>query len=165
MSEHARSLPLTDLSEDEAAFRRMVGDFADEKIRPRVHDMDEAEEIPREVIDACFELGLMGIEIPEEHGGAAAPFFMSILAIEQLARVDPSLAVLVDVQNTLVNNALLLPRPEQGVLRAAFRAPLKPFHTATHKTCGPAFKAIVDWVASGDDPRRIPTIVIPALRG
>ncbi len=64
-----------------------------------------------------------------------------------------------------VNNALLLPRPEQGVLRAAFRAPLKPFHTATHKTCGPAFKAIVDWVASGDDPRRIPTIVIPALRG
>ncbi len=107
MNEYARSLPLTDLSQDEAGFRRMVGDFADEKIRPRVHDMDEAEQIPREVIDACFELGLMGIEIPEQHGGAAAPFFMSILAVEQLARVDPSLAVLVDVQNTLVNNALL----------------------------------------------------------
>jgi short-chain 2-methylacyl-CoA dehydrogenase len=107
MSEYARSLPLTDLSQDEAAFRQMVGDFADEKIRPRVHDMDEAEAIPRDVIDACFELGLMGIEIPEEHGGTAAPFFMSILAVEQLARVDPSLAVLVDVQNTLVNNALL----------------------------------------------------------
>jgi alkylation response protein AidB-like acyl-CoA dehydrogenase len=107
MSEYARSLPLTDLSQDEAAFRQMVGDFADQKIRPRVHDMDEAELIPRDVIDACFELGLMGIEIPEEHGGAAAPFFMSILAVEQLARVDPSLAVLVDVQNTLVNNALL----------------------------------------------------------
>jgi alkylation response protein AidB-like acyl-CoA dehydrogenase len=107
MSEYARSLPLTDLSEDEAEFRQVVRDFAEERIRPRVHDMDEAEEIPRDVIDACFELGLMGIEIPEEHGGSAAPFFMSILAVEQLARVDPSLAVLVDVQNTLVNNALL----------------------------------------------------------
>jgi alkylation response protein AidB-like acyl-CoA dehydrogenase len=107
MSEYARSLPLTDLSEDEAEFSRVVRDFAEERIRPRVHDMDEAEEIPRDVIDACFELGLMGIEIPEEHGGSAAPFFMSILAVEQLARVDPSLAVLVDVQNTLVNNALL----------------------------------------------------------
>jgi alkylation response protein AidB-like acyl-CoA dehydrogenase len=107
MNEYARSLPLTDLSQDEAGFRRMVGAFADEKIRPRVHDMDEAEQIPRDVIDACFELGLMGIEIPEQHGGAAAPFFMSILAVEQLARVDPSLAVLVDVQNTLVNNAIL----------------------------------------------------------
>ena len=107
MSEYARSLPLTDLSQDEAGFRQVVHDFAEEKVRPLVHDMDEAEEIPREVIDACFQLGLMGIEIPEQHGGAAAPFFMSILAIEQLARVDPSLAVLVDVQNTLVNNALL----------------------------------------------------------
>jgi short/branched chain acyl-CoA dehydrogenase len=107
MSEYARSLPLTDLSEDEAEFRQVVRDFAEERIRPRVHDMDEAEQIPRDVIDACFELGLMGIEIPEAHGGSAAPFFMSILAVEQLARVDPSLAVLVDVQNTLVNNALL----------------------------------------------------------
>jgi alkylation response protein AidB-like acyl-CoA dehydrogenase len=107
MSEYARSLPLTDLSEDEAEFSRVVRGFAEERIRPRVHDMDEAEQIPRDVVDACFELGLMGIEIPEEHGGSAAPFFMSILAVEQLARVDPSLAVLVDVQNTLVNNALL----------------------------------------------------------
>jgi butyryl-CoA dehydrogenase/short/branched chain acyl-CoA dehydrogenase len=107
MSEYARSLPLTDLSQDEAEFRQVVRDFADERIRPRVHAMDEAEQIPRDVIDACFELGLMGIEISAEYGGAAAPFFMSILAIEQLARVDPSLAVLVDVQNTLVNNALL----------------------------------------------------------
>jgi alkylation response protein AidB-like acyl-CoA dehydrogenase len=107
MSEYARSLPLTDLSEDEAEFRQVVHDFAEERIRPRVHDMDEAEQIPRDVIDACFELGLMGIEIPEALGGSAAPFFMSILAVEQLARVDPSLAVLVDVQNTLVNNALL----------------------------------------------------------
>ena len=107
MTDMGRSLPLTDISQDERAFRQLVRDFAEKKIRPVVHEMDEKESIPREVIDACFELGLMGIEIPEEHGGAAAPFFMAILAVEELARVDPSLAVLVDVQNTLVNNALL----------------------------------------------------------
>jgi short/branched chain acyl-CoA dehydrogenase len=107
MSDDTRSLPLTDLSQDEAGFRKVVRDFAEERIRPLVHEMDEAEKIPREVIDACFELGLMGIEIPEEYGGTAAPFFFAILAVEELARVDPSLAVLVDVHNTLVNNALL----------------------------------------------------------
>jgi alkylation response protein AidB-like acyl-CoA dehydrogenase len=69
--------------------------------------MDEQSCIPRALIDACFELGLMGIEIPEEHGGSGATFFMSTIAIEELARVDPAVAVLVDVQNTLVNNALL----------------------------------------------------------
>ena len=64
-----------------------------------------------------------------------------------------------------VNNALMLPRPEQGVLRAAFRAPLKPFFTATHKTLAPASKAFIDWIASGDNPLKIPNIVLPALRG
>ena len=107
MSEAGRSLPLTDLSQDESSFRQLVREFAEEKIRPVVHQMDENESIPRELIDECFELGLMGIEIPEEHGGTAAPFFMAILAVEELARVDPSVAVLVDVHNTLVNNALL----------------------------------------------------------
>ena len=107
MSDAGRSLPLTDLSQDESSFRQLVRQFAEEKIRPIVHQMDENESIPRELIDACFELGLMGIEIPEEHGGTAAPFFMAILAVEELARVDPSVAVLVDVHNTLVNNALL----------------------------------------------------------
>ena len=107
MNEMGRSLPLTDLSQEESGFRHVVRDFAEEKVRPIVHQMDEDEAFPRDLIDACFELGLMGVEIPEEHGGADATFFMSILAIEQLARVDPSLAVLVDVQNTLVNNALL----------------------------------------------------------
>ena len=106
MSEY-RSLPLTDLSEDEREFRAAVRAFAEEKIRPQVRQMDEQSCIPRALIDACFELGLMGIEIPEEHGGAGAAFFMSIIAIEELARVDPALAVLVDVQNTLVNNAIL----------------------------------------------------------
>jgi acyl-CoA reductase-like NAD-dependent aldehyde dehydrogenase len=64
-----------------------------------------------------------------------------------------------------VNNTLMLPQPEQSVLRAAFRAPIKPFFTATHKTLAPTFKAYIDWIASGDHPLRIPTIVLPALRG
>jgi len=106
MSEY-RSLPLTDLDTDEQAFRAAVREFAEERVRPLVRKMDEESKIPRELIDACFELGLMGIEIPEAHGGSGATFFMSIVAIEELARVDPSLAVLVDVQNTLVNNAVL----------------------------------------------------------
>jgi butyryl-CoA dehydrogenase/short/branched chain acyl-CoA dehydrogenase len=106
MSEY-RSLPLTDLDSDEQDFRAVVRDFAEERIRPLVRKMDEESKIPRELIDACFELGLMGIEIPEAYGGSGATFFMSAIAIEELARVDPSVAVLVDVQNTLVNNAVL----------------------------------------------------------
>jgi short-chain 2-methylacyl-CoA dehydrogenase len=102
-----RSLPLTDISEDERMFRDAVRDFAEERVRPLVHKMDEEANIPRALIDAFFELGVMGIEIPEAYGGAGATFFMSILAVEALARVDASVAVLVDVQNTLVNNALL----------------------------------------------------------
>src|SRR5437773_1552492 len=103
----ARSLPLTDLADDERMFRDQVREFAEAEVRPLVRQMDEEAHIPRELIDKCFELGIMGIEIPEEHGGASATFFMSVLAVEELARVDASLAVLVDVQNTLVNNALL----------------------------------------------------------
>ena len=102
-----RRLPLTDLSEDEGMFRDQVRQFAEEKVRPLVSKMDAEARMPRELIEACFELGIMGIEIPEKHSGAGATFFMSILAVEELARVDASLAVLVDVQNTLVNNALL----------------------------------------------------------
>jgi short/branched chain acyl-CoA dehydrogenase len=102
-----RSLPLTDLGEDERLFRDAVRDFAEERVRPLVHEMDERAAIPRDLIDACFDLGVMGVEIPDEHGGAGATFFMSILAVEALAEVDAAVAVLVDVQNTLVNNALL----------------------------------------------------------
>jgi butyryl-CoA dehydrogenase/short/branched chain acyl-CoA dehydrogenase len=102
-----RSLPLTDLDADERDFRAAVREFAEERIRPLVRKMDEESKIPRDVIDACFELGLMGIEIPDQYGGSGATFFMSAIAIEELARVDPSVAVLVDVQNTLVNNAVL----------------------------------------------------------
>jgi alkylation response protein AidB-like acyl-CoA dehydrogenase len=98
--------PLTELSEDERMFREQVRDFAEREVRPLVRKMDKEAAIPRELIDACFELGLMGVEIPDSAGGAGATFFMSILAVEELARVDASLAVLVDVQNTLVNNVV-----------------------------------------------------------
>jgi len=106
MADH-RSLPLTDLSEDEKLFRDTVRSFAHEEIRPLVSQMDHDAKMPRDLIDACFELGLMGIEIPESFGGAGSTFFMSVLVVEELARVDASVAVLVDVQNTLFNNALL----------------------------------------------------------
>ncbi len=106
MADH-RSLPLTDLSEDEKLFQETVKSFADEKIRPLVSKMDAEAKMPRDLIDACFELGLMGIEIPESFGGAASTFFMSVLVVEELAKVDASVAVLVDVQNTLFNHALL----------------------------------------------------------
>jgi alkylation response protein AidB-like acyl-CoA dehydrogenase len=102
-----RSLPLTDLSEDEAMFRDQVRQFAEAEVRPLVAQMDKDAQIPRALIDKCFELGIMGVEIPEKYSGAGATFFMSVLVVEELARVDASVAVLVDVQNTLVNNALL----------------------------------------------------------
>jgi short/branched chain acyl-CoA dehydrogenase len=102
-----RSLPLTDISEEERLFREMVRQFAEEEVRPLVRQMDEESKIPRTLIDKLFGLGVMGIEIPERFGGAEATFFMCALAVEELARVDASVAVLVDVQNTLVNNCLL----------------------------------------------------------
>ncbi len=118
-----RRLPLTDLSEDEGMFRNQVRQFAEEKVRPLVSKMDAEARIPRELIEACFELGIMGIEIPEKHSGAGGTFFMSILAVEELARVDASLAVLVDVQNTLVNNALLRWGSEDQRARYPTRCP------------------------------------------
>jgi alkylation response protein AidB-like acyl-CoA dehydrogenase len=100
-------LALTRLAEDEVIFRDSVYEFADREIRPLVRDMDEHAKIPRGLIDKLFELGVMGIEIPESYGGAGASFFHAVLAVEALSRVDPSIGVLVDVQNTLVINALV----------------------------------------------------------
>jgi alkylation response protein AidB-like acyl-CoA dehydrogenase len=99
--------PLTQLTEDEAMFRDSVRQFADARVRPLVREMDEHAKIPKALVDELFELGVMGIEIPESHGGAGGRFFHAVLAVEELSRVDPSIAVLVDVQNTLVINALL----------------------------------------------------------
>jgi alkylation response protein AidB-like acyl-CoA dehydrogenase len=98
---------LTTLHEDEALFRQSVFEFADREIRPLVREMDEKAHIPRQLIDKLFALGVMAIEIPEAQGGAGAALFHAVLAVEALSRVDPSIGVLVDVQNTLVVNALL----------------------------------------------------------
>ena len=99
--------PLTTLSEDEQMFRASVREFAEGELRPRVTQMEEAGKLDPAVIKQCFDLGLMAIETPEEYGGAGANFFSAILAVEELSRVDASVGVLIDVQNTLVNNALI----------------------------------------------------------
>ena len=102
-----QSMPLTTLSEDETLFRDNIRQFADDKIRPLVKEMDEKGVFEKDLIREFFQLGLMGIEIPEQYGGSGAKFFEAILAVEELSRVDASAGVVVDVQNTLVNNALL----------------------------------------------------------
>ena len=98
---------LTVLSEEESMFRDAVREFAETELRPYVHEMDEAAQFRLDLIPKFFELGLMGIEIPEQYGGSGSGIFMSVLAIEELARVDASAAIYVDVQNTLVNNAII----------------------------------------------------------
>jgi len=103
----ASAAPLTTLTEDEILFRDNIRQFADEKVRPLVKEMDEKGVFDKDLIHDFFQLGLMGIEIPEQYGGGGAKFFEAILAVEELSRVDASSGVIVDVQNTLVNNALL----------------------------------------------------------
>jgi len=99
--------PLTVLNEEERFFQSTVRKFAREQIRPYVREMDEAAKFRPEIIRQFFEMGLMGIEIPEEYGGQGGTFFQAILAVEELSSVDPSAGVIVDVQNTICNNALL----------------------------------------------------------
>jgi butyryl-CoA dehydrogenase/short/branched chain acyl-CoA dehydrogenase len=99
--------PLTSLPEEEELFRATVRNFAEDTIAPLVARMDAEAQYDAALLPRLFELGLMGIEIPEAHGGAGSSFFMACLAIEELSRVDGAVGVLVDVQNTLVNNALL----------------------------------------------------------
>ncbi len=103
----AHAQPLTVLAEDEAIFRDSVREFAEAQVRPLVREMDEHAKIPRALVDQLFALGVMAIEIPEAYGGAGATFFHSVLAVEEFSRVDPSIGVLVDVQNTLAINAFL----------------------------------------------------------
>jgi alkylation response protein AidB-like acyl-CoA dehydrogenase len=99
--------PLTILSEEERLFAASVREFAEAEVKPYVREMDEKQKMRPEIISKCFELGLMGIEPGEEYGGAGGSFFMACLAIEELARVDASLSVMVDVNNTLTINAFL----------------------------------------------------------
>lgn len=98
---------LTVLTEEEVMFRDAVREFAQTEVKPYVQSMDEAAQFRLDLIPKFFELGLMGIEVPEAFGGSAGTIFMAVLAIEELARVDASAAIYVDVHNTLVNNALL----------------------------------------------------------
>ena len=95
---------LSKLTEDEELFKQEIAKFSQSVIKPHVEEMDEKEQLKPEIIKQCFEMGLMGIEIPDQFGGANGSFFMSCLAIEEIARVDPAVSVFVDVQNTLVNN-------------------------------------------------------------
>jgi alkylation response protein AidB-like acyl-CoA dehydrogenase len=97
----------THLAEDERLLQASVREFADAQVRPIVREMDEQARMPRSLIDQLFALGIMGIEVPEQFGGAGGRFFHAVLTVQELSRVDPSVGVLVDVQNTLVINAIL----------------------------------------------------------
>jgi len=99
--------PLLVLTEDEQLFRDNIRKFAEDSLRPLVKEMDERGSMDHSLVEQFHQLGLMGIEIPEQYGGGGGSFFDAILAVEELSRVDPSAGVLVDVQNTLVNNALI----------------------------------------------------------
>ncbi len=98
---------LTSLSEEEKLFQATVRRFAREQIGPHVREMDQAALFRKDILRQFFELGLMGIEIPEQYGGQGGSFFQCVLAVEELSAVDPSAGVIVDVQNTIVNNAIL----------------------------------------------------------
>jgi len=104
---HVAAAALTQLSEEESMFQGSVRRFAAERLAPHVRAMDEAGVFRKELLGEMFELGLMAIDVPEEYGGQGGTFFQAILAIEELAKVDPSASVIVDVQNTLFNNAIL----------------------------------------------------------
>ena len=99
--------PLSLLSEEEELFRQTVREFAETEIGPYVQEMDAAAQMRPDLLAKFFELGLMGIEVPEQYGGAGGSIFLATLAIEEMARVDASSAIYVDVHNTLVNNAIL----------------------------------------------------------
>lgn len=103
----AAPAPLVALTEDEILFRDNIRQFAEQSLRPHVKEMDEKGVFERSLIDQFFQLGLMGIETPEQYGGGGGTFFEAILAVEELSRVDASAGVVVDVQNTLVNNAFI----------------------------------------------------------
>jgi alkylation response protein AidB-like acyl-CoA dehydrogenase len=94
---------LTQFSDEELMFRDAVASFAEEEVRPRVKEMEAAGKLDKSLIDSCFELGLMGIEVPESLGGAGGTLMMVAIAVEEISKIDASAAILVDVQNTLVN--------------------------------------------------------------
>jgi short-chain 2-methylacyl-CoA dehydrogenase len=104
---HVAATPLSQLSEEESMFQASVRRFAAERLAPHVRAMDDAGVFRKDLIAELFDMGLMAVDLPEEYGGQGGTFFQAILAIEELAKVDPSASVIVDVQNTLFNNAVL----------------------------------------------------------
>ena len=108
MTETIATAPaLTRLAEDEAIFRDSVYEFADKEVRPLAREMDEHAKMSPALLEKLFAMGLLSVEVPDTYGGAGGTFFHSVLAVESLSRVDPSVGVLVDVQNTLVINAVM----------------------------------------------------------
>src|ERR671923_946057 len=107
MADPLTNPPLTKLSEEEELFRDTVREFAEREVRPRVADMEKTSAIEPALPRQCFELGLMGIDVPESYGGAGGSLLMTVLAVEELSAVDASVAICMDVQNTLVNSLLL----------------------------------------------------------
>ena len=116
--------PLTLLSDEEKAFADEIYKFAQREVAPHVAQMDEESKLHPSIIPKLFEMGLMGVEIPEKHDGVEGSFMLATLAVEALARVDPSVAVVVDVQNTLVNNALVRWCNEEQKARIYLKWPL-----------------------------------------
>jgi alkylation response protein AidB-like acyl-CoA dehydrogenase len=155
----ATTPPLTDLPAEESDFRRLVRQFAEEEIRPLVQRMDAEAQIPRALIDGLFSRGLMGIEIPAEYRGRGGSFFLVVLAIEELARVDPSVAVLLHVHNALVANALMShgsPEQRQRCLTRLARDTVGAFAISEEEAGSDAFalatEAVLDggtWILNG----------------
>ena len=98
---------LTILSDEEQSYFDAIKDFAKKEITPHVTAMDEAQQVNKDIVKKLFEMGLMGIEVPQSLEGSEASFFTAILAVQAISQVDPSVGVMVDVQNTLVNNAFM----------------------------------------------------------
>ena len=127
MNSASSGTPLTQLSEEETLFSETVRQFAQDEVAPLVRRMDEEQQMDAGLLRRLFELGLMGIEIPEEFGGSAGSFFDSVLAVEMLSAVDPAVALVVDVQNTLVASAVLAlghPRTKNRNICAGLRRTL-----------------------------------------
>jgi len=153
---HVAAAPLTQLSEEESMFQASVRRFAAERLAPHVRAMDDAGVFRKELIAELFELGLMAVDVPEEYGGQGGSFFHAIIAIEELAKVDPSASVIVDVQNTLFNNALMRwgndAQRRQWLPRAAQDA-VASYALSEAGSGSDAFALATRAVASGDEYR------------
>jgi alkylation response protein AidB-like acyl-CoA dehydrogenase len=146
--------PLTQLSEEETLFQASVRRFARERLAPHVRAMDEASVFRKDLLQEFFELGLMAVEVPEEFGGQGGTFFQSILAIEELARVDPSASVIVDVQNTLFLNAILrwgTPEQKRSWLPAAAKNTVASYALSEAGSGSDAFALATRAIKNGDD--------------